>query len=766
MKAFEAMERKQQRRKESVSEIRDEKPSSGLLDGAPKRRRRSSSFKLTANADSNLDVSSADESKPEPKRAKRKGRKVGGPLTPQRRRSRIMSGGTASALSTDEDHALTNTGSQDATTPGGNSVGPFRFPKTKKSLMTDWLQESNDTNSASVPNDDDVSANYLRGSRSPPGIATHLLRSSAPMSPVKNVCSAKKRWLRQAISEDHTDDAPVNGNASPSGSDACFGDYVTPLKKRRLASYKDEQDHCSGISDPSRSPNGLKNKLLSNLVLEAVLDRALEDMAGGGSAVARSVSVDSVAEDLMSSRTPDQSPTKDQHRHQSTDETCGSSRDAFSNESPTKADEDEDDEEEEEEEEEAAYEEEFARQDNEDEQVEVEETSSVAGDLDEASQQSQEVDIEVEEEISEAAREEAPDVVDDAEEVEEEEGDDDDEDVKVDVESEDVESPDFEPEAIELREKEENSADLADVEHQDPAGDDEASSPAADDEKASVEVEEEDEEDEEAMDVKEEKEEFHPQEDENAQQEAPASVEPEVKEEAEVFSPEVSFSERKEAVTPIKTPEPSSVFKSFFTSNVSIEELEAEIEASKKARLEEDVKMPTTPSESSSPAVYPTVTTLPNFDTVVTEATVRPSPVEEAADHFSRTSIDRRDSETSLTAAYESSSLATFSKTNLENHHSEDSSSSNLMTSKPKEKKRFSLADYKKRRQTEGHPVAATEASTPVQVRNDDRDGPGTPTLDEELASLAAPPTLNTLPLFEKLEKLEKAQKESKLKGN
>jgi hypothetical protein len=106
-------------------------------------------------------------------------------------------------------------------------------------LAADWLQESNDSNASHVQNDDDVSANYLRGSRSPPGIATHLLRASAPMSPVKNVCSAKKRWLRQAISEDHTDEQPVNGNASP--SDACFGDFVTPLKKRRLASYKDEQ---------------------------------------------------------------------------------------------------------------------------------------------------------------------------------------------------------------------------------------------------------------------------------------------------------------------------------------------------------------------------------------------------------------------------------------------------------------------------------------------------------------------------------------------
>ena len=107
----------------------------------------------------------------------------------------------------------------------------------------------------------------------------HLLRSSigsnattaplspnipSPHSPVKtggnHVCSAKKRWLRQAISEDH---APgeilspahevaflMNGNSPLSSGESgvtgetgncTINDYVTPLKKRRLQSYKDEQ---------------------------------------------------------------------------------------------------------------------------------------------------------------------------------------------------------------------------------------------------------------------------------------------------------------------------------------------------------------------------------------------------------------------------------------------------------------------------------------------------------------------------------------------
>ena len=149
--------------------------------------------------------------------------------------------------------------------------------------MSYWLQESNETSRSPNPtfcDDDDVSANYLRGSRSPPGIAMHLLRSSigsnttaaplspnisSPHSPMKtggnNVCSAKKRWLRQAISEDqgpgeilspaHEVAYLMNGSNSPvssgegggaGGNGNCtINDYVTPLKKRRLQNYKDEQ---------------------------------------------------------------------------------------------------------------------------------------------------------------------------------------------------------------------------------------------------------------------------------------------------------------------------------------------------------------------------------------------------------------------------------------------------------------------------------------------------------------------------------------------
>jgi hypothetical protein len=256
MKAIEAMEKAEQRKKDTTGSESGQTPT-GTGNAGGKRRRSSSSYRNSVNAfDSNVEASSADESKPEPKRNRKRGRsnsKQSNAGTPQRRRSRVLSGGSVSNMSNDELAANNQIQSSEIpsnNTPGTGQTGsgnnamssvPFRFPKTKKSLMSDWLQESE---SNSVVDDDDVSANYLKGSRSPPGIATHLLRTAS--SPVKNVCSAKKRWLRQAISEDHTDAdvAYVNGGSyseeinMPSPSSEAAMDTVTPLKKRRLANYK------------------------------------------------------------------------------------------------------------------------------------------------------------------------------------------------------------------------------------------------------------------------------------------------------------------------------------------------------------------------------------------------------------------------------------------------------------------------------------------------------------------------------------------------
>ena len=392
MKAFEAMERAEQKKKEThgtadqgVSITGGYQSVRGSTDSdkstSVNKRRRSSAKDIgRANNDSNVDASSAEDmanddtddadeeemmsgGKKRVEKFKKKSlgrnknRKSTAPNTPKRRRSRISSGGSGSAT---EDISVSNarensqesasTASTNNQTSSNSQNGPFRFPKTKKTLMSDWLQETNEASRSPNPafcDDDDVSANYLKGSRSPPGIAMHLLRSSigsnattaplspnipSPHSPVKtggnHVCSAKKRWLRQAISEDHAPGeilSPVhevaflmNGNSPLSSGESgvtgncTINDYVTPLKKRRLQSYKNEQkfleeeenasseenlvhsrhpvsthsEFTSKISTSYNSypddvkvlPNGIKKKLLHNLVLEAVLDRAMEDM--------------------------------------------------------------------------------------------------------------------------------------------------------------------------------------------------------------------------------------------------------------------------------------------------------------------------------------------------------------------------------------------------------------------------------------------------------------------------------------------------------
>jgi hypothetical protein len=401
----------------------------------------------------------------------------------------------------------------------------------------------------------------------------------------------------------------------------------------------------------------------------------------GGGSVARSVSLDSAPESSASARSPDQSPSK------TLDES--GSQDAFP----------------EAKEEEVSYEEDPARRDCEDERVEIEETSSNLDEYEDAGHEANEVTKEDED--------------DDAEEVEEEEEDDagvDDDDAG-DVGDKGLTEEHAADDAQIARVADVDATEEPDQESVDKAdegvveGDDHVDFTVEDNAAAAAAAADDD-------DVL-KREDFGPHGDvedydDDARQEPPTEEEKRVAADDEKTTP-----------TRIKTPEPSSVFRSFFTSDVSIEKLEAEIEASKKARMEEDLKNPS--AEPASSAVPDCVT---------------PTVPEDPAETFGRSSIDRRDSETSA-------SEASFKA---------DSAEPAPDAAKPKEKKRFSLADYKKRRQTEGVPVSS-------EARAEDREGPGTPTLDEELATLAAPPTLNTLPLFEKLEKLEKAQKESKKKG-
>ena len=126
LKAIEAMERAEARKKSDNAESGSERS------GSVKRRRSNSCKK--ENGDSNLDGSSgdeamADEEKPDrPKISKGKRRRN----LSMRRRSRAKSGDSTSAVSADE--SVLNMDSESTATPGDNQ--PFKFP-FKKQLAVD-----------------------------------------------------------------------------------------------------------------------------------------------------------------------------------------------------------------------------------------------------------------------------------------------------------------------------------------------------------------------------------------------------------------------------------------------------------------------------------------------------------------------------------------------------------------------------------------------------------------------------------------------------
>ena len=273
MKAIEAMEKNEARKRNDS----DEK-------GKPeKKRRRSNSTKtgLSAAGESQ-DQSSADEGYGGGRRqsglSRGRGRKQGASLSGVRRRSRAKSGDSSAMSETETADEI---------------VGDFKYP-----------------GAVCEDQDDDVSRQYIRGSRSPPGIANHLLRSAkeVPKKPVEKPvevpeirpqpsepktigCSAKKRWLRAAMSVDMSEsERPFDeGGAGASPAQASPEPDYTPLKKRRLATYSNDASEdvatvvdgtplSPQVSEKIKSlPNGVKKRLMSNLVLEAVLDKAMED---------------------------------------------------------------------------------------------------------------------------------------------------------------------------------------------------------------------------------------------------------------------------------------------------------------------------------------------------------------------------------------------------------------------------------------------------------------------------------------------------------
>ncbi|XP_066992672.2 inactive histone-lysine N-methyltransferase 2E isoform X2 [Anabrus simplex] len=131
------------------------------------------------------------------------------------------------------------------------AVGPlapgFKFPKTKKVLMNEWLNKSPDLPSNSTPSTilppSSGSTEGLEGFASYDKSLATLVQaatrvgmngsSSAQRSGSDpGVGSAKKRWLRQAISEEC--DSPTAVCTSPNSRPES-PPYVAPLKKRRLA---------------------------------------------------------------------------------------------------------------------------------------------------------------------------------------------------------------------------------------------------------------------------------------------------------------------------------------------------------------------------------------------------------------------------------------------------------------------------------------------------------------------------------------------------
>jgi len=115
----------------------------------------------------------------------------------------------------------------------------FRLPKTKKLMMTEWYRSNSPTPSSS-PSGTAESSNlipqqYMRRTLTSPSNAltanvTPSFNANASNTSLDNA-SAKKRWLRQAISEETDASSPNSRPLSPLAP----GDCVAPLKKRRFA---------------------------------------------------------------------------------------------------------------------------------------------------------------------------------------------------------------------------------------------------------------------------------------------------------------------------------------------------------------------------------------------------------------------------------------------------------------------------------------------------------------------------------------------------
>jgi hypothetical protein len=200
----------------------------------------------------------------------------------------------------------------------------------------------------------------------------------------------------------------------------------------------------------------------------------------------------------------------------------------------------------------------------------------------------------------------------------------------------------------------------------------------------------------------------------------------------------------------VKTPEPSSVFRSYFKSDVSLEELEAQLEATKRQR---DLIVGGAEQQFGA--------------TVKSEQVEQQQPPPPPAERLlskEELPVDEEVCDMKTAEVADVKEPVEISQAAVPSPKREPPPESSA-----KEKRKVSLADYRKRRgrPEEPRPSTADAESSENTSAAASVEEPGTPTLDEQVGGLPPIPLLNPLPLFEKLEKLEQAHKENKQrKGN
>jgi hypothetical protein len=203
------------------------------------------------------------------------GSKVTSPRKPQLISQRSSgSGGDMRSTSTESD--VNSADESKTTTEAGSQLessdSNFRLPKTKKLMMTEWYR-SNSPTPTSSPSGGDPSSfpqQYIRRNMASPGTVVASTSSSSSVVTTPTTCSttsfnpitpntsmenasAKKRWLRQAISEETDASSPNSRPLSP----VATGDCLAPLKKRLArSSMSSELSNTPPTTPPTNQPDG------------------------------------------------------------------------------------------------------------------------------------------------------------------------------------------------------------------------------------------------------------------------------------------------------------------------------------------------------------------------------------------------------------------------------------------------------------------------------------------------------------------------------